>query len=59
MRAREVPSPRPQVILEIGVIKLLVDRGVILICAGGGGIPVVRLEQGVRNRLVGLGGQFT
>lgn len=43
---RVVASPRPQAILEIGVIELLVDRGVIVICAGGGGIPVVRLEQG-------------
>ena len=43
---RVVPSPRPRRILEIGVIELLVSRGVIVICAGGGGIPVVRLDQG-------------
>ncbi len=43
---RVVPSPRPRAILEMRVIELLVDRGVIVICAGGGGIPVVRLDQG-------------
>jgi len=43
---RVVPSPRPQAILEMGVIELLVSRGVIVICAGGGGIPVVRLDTG-------------
>jgi carbamate kinase len=39
---RIVASPRPRRILELGVIGLLVDQGVIVICAGGGGIPVVR-----------------
>lgn len=39
---RVVPSPLPKRILEIDVIRLLVDQGVIVICAGGGGIPVVR-----------------
>ncbi len=43
---RVVPSPQPQAILEIGVIELLVRREVIVICTGGGGIPVVRLEDG-------------
>ena len=38
---RVVPSPRPQRIVEIAVIKLLVEKQVIVICAGGGGIPVV------------------
>jgi carbamate kinase len=37
---RSVPSPEPLRICEIGVIKLLVKSGVIVICAGGGGIPV-------------------
>jgi len=39
---RVVPSPLPRRILEIDTIRLLVDQGVIVICAGGGGIPVVR-----------------
>lgn len=37
---RAVPSPEPRRILEIGAIRLLVQHGVTVICAGGGGIPV-------------------
>jgi carbamate kinase len=43
---RLVPSPEPRRILEIGTIKLLVDNGVIVICSGGGGVPVVLSEWG-------------
>lgn len=43
---RVVPSPQPRSILEIGVIDLLVRDGVLVVCAGGGGIPVVRTEGG-------------
>jgi carbamate kinase len=43
---RVVPSPVPIRILELGVIKLLVDQGVIVICTGGGGIPTVRKADG-------------
>ncbi|MGR9044917.1 MAG: carbamate kinase [Gammaproteobacteria bacterium] len=39
---RVVASPRPQRILELDVIELLVCRGVIVICVGGGGIPVIK-----------------
>jgi len=38
---RVVPSPDPKVIVEIAAIKDLIDRGYIVICVGGGGIPVV------------------
>ncbi len=48
---RVVPSPRPRRILELDVIELLVAAGIIVICAGGGGIPVVRDGQG---RLAGV-----
>ena len=48
---RVVPSPRPLRILELGVIKFLAENGVIVICAGGGGIPVVRRDDG---HLVGV-----
>jgi carbamate kinase len=41
-----VPSPLPKRILEIDVIRLLLDQGVIVICAGGGGIPVVHRDDG-------------
>jgi carbamate kinase len=37
-----VPSPLPKRILELSVIELLVSQNIIVICAGGGGIPVVR-----------------
>ena len=43
---RVVPSPRPQKILEMGVVELLLERQVTVICAGGGGIPVVRRKDG-------------
>lgn len=43
---RVVPSPVPQRIFELSVIELLVSQGVIVICAGGGGIPTVRRENG-------------
>ena len=43
---RTVPSPRPKRILELEVIQLLLDQKVIVICAGGGGIPVVQKPDG-------------
>ncbi len=43
---RVVPSPLPKHILEIRVIEMLVQVGVIVICAGGGGIPVVYRQDG-------------
>jgi carbamate kinase len=36
---RVVPSPEPVEIIEIEAIRLLVDEGIVTICAGGGGIP--------------------
>jgi carbamate kinase len=46
---RVVPSPRPRHILQIDVIRQLADAGVIVICAGGGGIPTVRDATGRLN----------
>ena len=43
---RVVPSPLPRGIVELRVIRFLVNRGVVVIAAGGGGIPVVRDENG-------------
>lgn len=37
---RVVPSPKPQEIVEAPTIGLLVECGVLVICAGGGGVPV-------------------
>ena len=44
---RVVASPAPKSILEAGVIELLVNHGVTVICTGGGGIPVVEVRDGV------------
>ena len=43
---RVVPSPIPREIIELDAIKLLVQGGYIVIATGGGGIPVVRNEEG-------------
>ena len=43
---RVVPSPRPMAPLEAGAISALVDLGYIVVAGGGGGIPVVRSEDG-------------
>lgn len=43
---RVVPSPPPKHIPDVDVIRLLLDANVIVICAGGGGIPVVRRADG-------------
>jgi carbamate kinase len=43
---RVVPSPEPRRIRELGVIRRLVADGVTVICAGGGGIPVVTTAGG-------------
>jgi carbamate kinase len=43
---RVVASPEPQAIIELDTITTLVDLGVIVICAGGGGIPVVKNGAG-------------
>lgn len=43
---RVVPSPRPLKVLETRVIEFLVEQGVTVICAGGGGIPVVERLDG-------------
>lgn len=43
---RVVPSPSPQRILEMAAIRLLVEHDVTVICAGGGGVPVVADASG-------------
>ncbi|RTM06299.1 MAG: carbamate kinase [Hyphomicrobiales bacterium] len=43
---RVVPSPRPLEILEASVISFLTERDVIVICTGGGGVPVVEGTDG-------------
>jgi carbamate kinase len=48
---RVVPSPEPRAIVELDTIRLLVQQRVIVVCAGGGGIPVTVERDG---RLVGV-----
>ncbi|WP_339858127.1 carbamate kinase [Thalassospira alkalitolerans] len=43
---RVVPSPKPIEIPDVPVIQLLLKHGVIVICTGGGGIPVVYQKDG-------------
>jgi len=43
---RVVPSPQPLEVLELGAIEQLLGAGYVVICAGGGGIPVVRAADG-------------
>lgn len=47
---RVIASPRPLDIIELDSIRLLMKHGVVVICAGGGGVPVIRVDarlQGV------------
>ncbi len=46
---RVVASPKPQRIVEIRPLRWLLEKHVVLICAGGGGIPVVVGESGQRT----------
>lgn len=43
---RVVASPEPRAMVEIGMIRTLVAERAIVICAGGGGIPVIRGDDG-------------
>lgn len=48
---RVVPSPKPLAIVELAAIGHLLGGGFVPICAGGGGVPVVR---GAKGRLQGV-----
>ena len=50
---RVVPSPLPKRIFEIRPIKWLLDKGTIVICAGGGGIPTM-YDPDKRRWLTGI-----
>ncbi len=43
---RVVASPIPEEVVELEAVKTLIDAGVVVITVGGGGIPVIRNEQG-------------
>ena len=44
---RVVASPTPMHISNIPVIKILLEHNIIVVCTGGGGIPIVRQENGL------------
>ncbi len=46
---RVVPSPRPVGVLEVPVIRRLLGGDSIVVCAGGGGVPVLREAYGWRG----------
>ena len=50
---RVVPSPEPKRIFEIRPIRWLLDKDVVVICAGGGGVPTMYEPDGGRT-LVGV-----
>jgi carbamate kinase len=50
---RLVPSPEPRAISELRALRLLIEAGMVVICAGGGGIPVT---VGADGRLRGVEG---
>jgi carbamate kinase len=47
---RVVPSPAPRRILDTKVVDLLLNSGIVVVCAGGGGIPIVRRQ----NEVIGV-----
>ena len=57
---RVVPSPKPKRIFELRQIRWLLEQGSIVICAGGGGIPVMYVDRpeptpyGPEQELVGI-----
>jgi carbamate kinase len=50
---RVVASPLPKRIFEIRPVKWLLERGAVVICAGGGGIPTM-YEAGAERTLTGV-----
>ncbi|MBE1495766.1 carbamate kinase [Amycolatopsis lexingtonensis] len=46
---RVVPSPEPAGLVELPLLENLVGTGATVVCAGGGGIPVIAGESGLRG----------
>ena len=51
---RVVPSPRPRRIFELDAISALLDLDMVVICAGGGGIPTLVDHSSGRASLTGV-----
>jgi carbamate kinase len=53
---RVVPSPQPRRIFGLEAVEWLLERGCVVVCAGGGGIPVMYTDEPVPagRRLVGV-----
>lgn len=49
-----VPSPTPKRIVQLKTIKELATSGTVVICCGGGGIPVVRRGDGSLRGIAGV-----
>jgi carbamate kinase len=43
---RVVPSPAPLEVVELATVEQLLASGAVVVCAGGGGVPVVREAEG-------------
>jgi carbamate kinase len=43
---RVVPSPDPKQVIQLGAIQRLVDGGFLVVCVGGGGVPVIAADGG-------------
>lgn len=46
---RVMPSPRPIGIVEFPAVRRLIGPETIVICGGGGGIPVIKTEKGYKG----------
>lgn len=46
---RVVASPKPKKIIELNTIKALINQDTIVICNGGGGIPVIKDKSGYKG----------
>lgn len=47
---RVVPSPAPKHIFDTRVVDLLLNHGIVVVCAGGGGVPVMHRD----DQLIGV-----
>jgi len=53
---RVVPSPKPKRIFELRPVRTLLEQGAVVLCAGGGGIPVMYTDEAAPagKRLAGV-----